>query len=79
MNPFKNQFITLFNSLSHRHSRHNLFSDFVTCAAISIHNAVSMDEEPFLCGCGRQISRMMACMLVLILKLVFARVRAFTR
>lgn len=40
----KQAFMKLFNSFSAKHNRYTLFSDFVTMAAISLHNAVNMNE-----------------------------------
>ena len=39
------EFVKLFESLRYRHNAFNTFSDFVTCAAISISNAVNYDDD----------------------------------
>ena len=41
----RQEFMQVFNSFSAKHNRYTVFSDFVTMAAISLHNAVNKDEE----------------------------------
>lgn len=38
-------FVDSFNQLSRRHGRFNVFGDFVTMSAISLHNAVCFDQK----------------------------------
>lgn len=43
-NPAWPDFISQFNSIARHHHRYEVFRDFVTMAAISIHNAIRMDD-----------------------------------
>ena len=42
---YKADFIRLFNSFSGKHSRHELFSDFVSMATAAIHNPIRPDQS----------------------------------
>ena len=41
----RNDFIKIFNSLARHRHRYEVFRDFVTMSAISLHNAIRKDEE----------------------------------
>ena len=41
----QNQFISLFGQTARYHHRYKVFSDFVQCGAIAVHNRFCPDEE----------------------------------
>ncbi|MBU9818381.1 hypothetical protein J1782_00540 [Rahnella sp. BCC 1045] len=41
----KKQFISLFNVTARYHHRHKVFRDFITLAAVSIHNGICFSDE----------------------------------
>ncbi|MCB5301828.1 hypothetical protein [Yersinia bercovieri] len=40
----KKQFLSLFNETARYHHRQKVFRDFITLAAISIHNGIRLDD-----------------------------------
>ncbi|TPV23719.1 N-6 DNA methylase [Pantoea anthophila] len=41
----RNAFLRIFNATARYHHRHKVFEDFVSCAAIALHNGVAHDAE----------------------------------
>lgn len=45
LKPVSKEFLSVFRGLTHKHSPHQVFSDFCTMSALSISNAIMFNEE----------------------------------
>lgn len=68
----QNQFISLFGQTARYHHRYKVFSDFVQCGAIAMHNRFCPDEElekqymTFIKGYEREDAERLAHLLALV-------------